>query len=152
MASLHYLTIQDILWINLQITKKVRHFNYARLEEAVFYQYAYGESRTLFPQAARFITGFLKMRPFDAGNEATALVACLAFLDINGYTTKELGDWFERVSRKQIEGVAAIEEIAVASEESHEALVPDVRNAVMAVIERNAELIESLESAERKSA
>ena len=42
--ALHYLTIQDILWINLQVTKKVQHFNYARLEEGTFYQYGYGRS------------------------------------------------------------------------------------------------------------
>src|SRR5579862_1825312 len=98
MASLDYLTVQDILWINLQITKKVKHFNFARLEEAVFYQYAYGESNTLFPQAARFVTGFVRMQPFEDGNDATAFVASLAFLKINGYsikgTTEQLGSWF----------------------------------------------------------
>jgi prophage maintenance system killer protein len=83
MASLHSLTVQDILWINLQTTQRVNHFNYARLEEATYYQYAYGESNSLLPQATRFVSGFLRMHPFDAGNEATALVAVAAFLVLN---------------------------------------------------------------------
>ena len=34
-----------------ELSRKVQHFNYARLEEATFYQYAYGESSNLIPQA-----------------------------------------------------------------------------------------------------
>src|SRR5436309_1228008 len=82
--NLKYLTIQDILWINLQLTKKVQHFNYARLEEATFYQYGYGASRDLPRQAGRFLAGFLKLHPLDAGNEATAFLGCVAFLLLNG--------------------------------------------------------------------
>jgi death-on-curing protein len=141
MASLHYLTVQDILWINLQVTKKVHHFNYARLEEATFYQYAYGESNTLLPQAARFVGGFVKMRPFEAGNEATALVAFLAFLGINGYTSRATGDdllsWFRS-------GVTDVEKMAVPDEEGHHTIVPDVRSAVRKVMQRYAEPISEL--------
>ena len=32
MANLQYLTVQDMLWINLQTTKKVQHFQYAKLD------------------------------------------------------------------------------------------------------------------------
>lgn len=148
MASLHYLTVQDILWINLQVTKKVQHFNYAKLEEAAFYQYAYGDSKTLFPQAARFVSGFAKMHPFDAGNEATALVGVLAFLEINGYTTSrgadEMRAWFERAAKGQIQGAAAIEEIAVADNHAHHNLVPDVRNAVRKVMSQYAAAVEAM--------
>ena len=84
MAKLHYLTVQDILWINLQATKKVHHFSHARLEEATFYQYAYGDSKEILGQAARFLSGFMKMRPLDAGNEATAFLALASFLLVNG--------------------------------------------------------------------
>ncbi|MFI5385718.1 MAG: Fic family protein [Fimbriimonadales bacterium] len=146
MASLHYLTVQDIVWINLQITKKVQHFKYARLEEAVFYQYAYGESNSLFPQAARFVAGFPKMHPFDAGNEATAMVACLAFLQINGHSAKDasdIGKWFRRVTSKEIEGAAAIEEIAVPNPEAHHGPA-DVRGAVIAILGKHAPSIVSL--------
>jgi prophage maintenance system killer protein len=155
MASLHYLTIQDILWINLQVTKKVRHFNYARLEEATFYQYAYGDSNTLFPQAARFVSGFVKMHPFETGNEATAFVACLAFLEMNGYVTKsgDLVSWFDRASSKQVEGAAAIEEIAVADDEAHHGLIPNIRAAIEDVLSQHASVIASLYSdAEKQTA
>lgn len=156
MASLHYLTVQDILWINLQVTKKVRHFNYARLEEATFYQYAYGESSTLFPQAARFITGFVKMRPFEAGNEGTALVATLAFLAINGYTTSiagaDVGRWFERVLQKGADAQAAIGEISIPDPEAHHAIVPDVRGAVAKVLESCESVLEALSESAIKTA
>ncbi len=82
--TLRYLTVQDLLWINLQATKKVQHFNYARLEEAAFYQYGYGSSRNIARQAARFLNGLMKIHPFDAGNDVTAFIGCLAFLRLNG--------------------------------------------------------------------
>ena len=144
MAALNYLTVQDILWINLQITKKVQHFNYARLEEATFYQYAYGESNSLIPQADRFVSGFVKMRPFDAGNEATALVACLGFMQINGYSISAdanlLGDWFQRAIGK----ATTVSEISVQAGGGHHTLVPDVRGAIGEILERYAAAIESL--------
>jgi death-on-curing family protein len=150
MASLHYLTVQDILWINLQVTKKVQHFNYAKLEEASFYQYAYGESNTLFPQAARFLSGFAKLHPFESGNEATALVGCLAFLQINGYVSKLSGDelvtWNRRVVSGELSGGAAIEAIAAQDPEAHHTIVPDVRTAVRKVMERYGEALLTLGS------
>ena len=84
MAHLHYLTIQDVLWVHLQVTNKVETYDYARLEEAVFYQYALGDSTGLLPQASRFLSGFGRMHPFEAGNEATAFLSCAAFLRLNG--------------------------------------------------------------------
>lgn len=84
MHQLHYLTIQDVLWVHLQVTNKVETYDYARLEEAVFYQYALGDSTGLLPQASRFVTGFIRMHPFEGGNEATAFLACSAFLRLNG--------------------------------------------------------------------
>jgi prophage maintenance system killer protein len=84
MSQLHYLTIQDVLWVHLQVTNKVEAYDYARLEEAVFYQYALGDSTGLLPQASRFMTGFMRMHPFEAGNEATAFLSCAAFLRLNG--------------------------------------------------------------------
>ena len=85
---MHYLTIQDILWVHLQVTNKVETYDYARLEEAVFYQYSYGDSTGLLPQASRFVTGFMRMHPFEAGNEATAFLSCAAFLRLNGKVLK----------------------------------------------------------------
>ncbi len=136
--KLHYLTVQDILWINLQATKKVQHFSHARLEEATFYQYAYGDSQELLGQAARFLAGFVKMSPLDAGVEATAFLATAAFLALNGATLR-LDDaagasWFRGASasmeaaREAFEGVA--EPDAHAAGDHH----PDVRATVRAIM------------------
>jgi prophage maintenance system killer protein len=151
MAALNYLTVQDILWINLQITKKVQHFNYARLEEATFYQYAYGESNSLVPQADRFVSGFVKMHPFDAGNEATAFVACLGFLQVNGCsisaTTDKVAEWFDRAVGK----AASVSEIATPSDDGQHALVPDVRGAIGDVLERYSNVVDRLYDASVKA-
>src|SRR5579862_4945295 len=114
MPNLHYLTVQDMLWINLQATKKVQHFNYARLEEATFYQYAYGQSGSLVQQAGRFLTGFLKLHPFEAGNESTGLIGCATFLNINGSDLTvgdgEALDWLDKVMTKQVSGEEAVKD------------------------------------------
>ena len=102
MASkkLHYLTVQDILWINLQVTGKVNNFTYAELEEATFYQYGYGDSDELLAQAARFVKGFLAKKPLSAGNKPTAFLAAATFLRINAHHLtlgdSEAANWFER--------------------------------------------------------
>ncbi len=97
-SKLNYLTVQDILWINLQVTKKTNRFNYATLEEATYYQYAYGDSDELASQASRFLRGFLKLAPLAEGNEATAFVGFAAFLMLNGHqldvTDDSAGEWF----------------------------------------------------------
>jgi prophage maintenance system killer protein len=140
MSQLHTLTVQDVLWINLQLTKKVQHFNQVKLEEAVFYQYAYGDSRGLLPQAGRFLNGFLKMHPFDAGNEATILVAALAFLEINGATTSLRDDaaieWIKSVQSRSITGADAMASIAQTNPHFHASLQPDIRAGIRAVMSR----------------
>jgi prophage maintenance system killer protein len=137
-ASLHYLTVQDILWINLQVTKKVHHFSYAKLEEATYYQYAYGESKTLVPQAARFLSGFMRLHPFDAGNEATAFVGCLSFLRLNGTDTElrdEAGaEWFAKASRQRDEARGALESIARSHAGGHHETL-QVRDAISDVLD-----------------
>jgi death-on-curing protein len=82
--QLRYLTVQDVLWINLQVSGRVNGFDYATLEEATFYQYAYGDSKELLSQAQRFLHGFLAKSPISAANEATAFVAFATFLRLNG--------------------------------------------------------------------
>lgn len=135
-SSLHYLTVQDILWINLQVTKKVHHFSYAKLEEAVYYQYAYGASNSLIPQAGRFLSGFLRMHPLEVGNEATAFVATLAFLRANGKSvsvTDASGiDWFRNASQSRLQAKETIEEIALSMDEHHH---EDVRTAISEVLD-----------------
>lgn len=138
LPSLHYLTVQDILWINLQVTKRVNHFGYARLEEATFYQYAYGESNSLLPQAARFLTGFLRMHPFDVGNEATAFVSCAAFLQMNGLTLSlsdgDAATWFSDVQAKKLAGSGLLTDVTAPDPDYHPTVKPEVRPAVLAVL------------------
>ncbi len=98
MAKLmNYLTVHDFLWLNLEATKTPQRWNFARLEEAVFYQYGHGQSTDLVKQAARFITGWTRMRPFTAGNDACAFVGLLGFIRINNHdlnlSPEEALDW-----------------------------------------------------------
>lgn len=85
-AKLSYLTVPDFLWINLQVTKENQVYAYAKLEEAVFYQYAYGQSHDLAGQAARLLIGFHRMRPFVFGNDATAFAGVIGFLRMNDHS------------------------------------------------------------------
>ncbi len=140
-GQLHYLTVQDILWINLQVTGKVNHFSYAKLEEATFYQYAYGDSKDLFAQAARFIPGFLKMRPLDAGNEATAFIACLTFLKINSMRIELLDgsalSWFDTVSQRKGNAIDDLKTIAK-PEVGHYSDSPAIRSTIRDLISEYA--------------
>ncbi|MCH7945980.1 MAG: hypothetical protein IIC73_08230 [Armatimonadetes bacterium] len=81
---MHYLTLQDIIWLNLQLTKSTGEYDSEPLEEATFYQYALGDSQGVAAQAARFLIGFRKMSPFAEGNEACAFIGMAAFIEANG--------------------------------------------------------------------
>lgn len=83
-AAVRYLTVQDLIWINLQVTGNVYTFDYAMLEEAACFQYGYGSSTSLESQAARLFWAFANKRPFTRGNEATGFVGMHALLRING--------------------------------------------------------------------
>jgi death-on-curing protein len=69
------------------------------LEGALGRPAAYGhyEQADLALQAAVLAHGIAETQPFVDGNKRTALVAMLAFLEINGYrvraTDRELADW-----------------------------------------------------------
>lgn len=148
MNSLQYLTVQDVLWINLQITKKVQHYNYARLEEATFYQYAYGESNSLIPQAGRFLYGFPKLHPFDAGNEATGFVAVMAFLKLNGIELS-LDDasgveWHRSNRSRQSVATAALEAIAKTHSDDGHHGHPNVRSAIRSVLDEFPNTVRAL--------
>ena len=82
--AMHYLTVQDMLFLNLRITGSKQPFDTLNLEEAVYCQYGSGQSSDLVAQGARFLTGFAKMAPFKAGNEACAFAGLVAFLEANG--------------------------------------------------------------------
>ncbi len=111
-----YLTLQDLIWINSEITKSPQPYSYDRLEEATYYQYSYRQSRDVPLQAARFLWGYLKYRPFARGNLATALIATLAFLHINGYETRlpveNAAEWMTQVATRRKHPLDAIRQIA----------------------------------------
>lgn len=111
-----YLTLQDLIWINTEVTKSPQPYSYDRLEEATYYQYSYRQSRDVPLQAARFLWGYLKYRPFARGNLATALIATLAFLHINGYETRlpaeHAAEWVEQVALRRKHPLDAIRQIA----------------------------------------
>jgi prophage maintenance system killer protein len=122
--TLEYLTVQDMLWVNLQLAKVANPFNYALLEEATFYQYGYGESHDLIGQAAKFLTGFAKKQPFYGKHDAeTAFIGCIAFLALNGKSLEvpvgETRSWLERVTSGQIDAKAAIEQLVKPSHDHH---------------------------------
>lgn len=142
--ALHYLTVQDVLWINLQVTKKVQSFDYANLEEAVFYQYAYGKSTDLFPQAARFLHGFIKKGPLAEGNEETAFLGCLAFLKINGadLNIEDATAWLGKVREGESAVEEALQNVAhLADEDSHHHGLPDVRAVTAGLLAKYPDLI-----------
>lgn len=99
---MHYLTVQDVLWVNFQITKGVSTFDAETLESAVYHQFGYGKSIDVLAQAAKFILGFERLKPFEVGNMATCLVCVASFLELNGYEFSPVGDgavsWIEKVA------------------------------------------------------
>lgn len=84
--KLSYLTVQDVLWINLETTGHIQTFKPASLEDTVYAQYGYGQSNELLRQALQFFNAFLKSQPFQTGNTLTGFVAFLTFLNLNKKT------------------------------------------------------------------
>lgn len=125
--SLHYLTVQDLLFINLQVDKQVNKFDFAALEDASFLQYGYGSSTHVIDQAARFYRGFLEKAPFTAGNEGTALVGAIAFLAINGYELR--GRESEAAAK-----LAALTAGDVRADDSDHHGEPDIKAAITEVM------------------
>lgn len=119
MEKMHYLTVQDFLWISQELTKKVQKYNFATLEEAVFSQYSLGGSRDLAGQAARLLRDFPRLKPFDKGNEACAFVGLLAFLASNHKSLRlEPGEALSWV-REQMKSAGAKDAIASRLEDAH---------------------------------
>ena len=131
---MHYLTVQDVLWIHLQIAKKPGKFSFANLEEATSYQYAYGKSHDVMSQAARFFGGFATKAPFDSDNRTVAFVAGVVFLELNGRhfnpKEKDLGAWLDRATNPSTSN-EVIEGSTIASTDSHHVECRDVAKAVL---------------------
>lgn len=152
--SLLYLTVQDIIWINQTLTKKVHAFDYEALEQASYYQFAYGSSDSLVPQAGRFLSGFAKNQPFTAGNEATCFVAAIAFLLVNGIKVDlQDGDaieWYEAAAAGKTKGEDAVAQIASPDEHAHLEHAPNVRASVAEVLARFPKTLEALSTSHSK--
>lgn len=140
--ALNYLTVQDLLYINFEVTGGKQAFEFAKLEEAVNYQYAVGKSGDLVAQAARFFRGFVKMAPFASGNEACAFIGLFVFLEANGKSLDlaecDVASWCESVWSGGVEARTAVMEKLVDSH-AHEAHgVPNFAAITEDVIERYA--------------
>ncbi len=144
---IHYLTVQDIIWINTEVTKETNEFKYAQLEEAAFYQYGYGKSENVLAQAAHFLQGFLKLRPFASGNRATAFISALTFLKINSYEINlnpDIADeWVIQIALKTKNAEDAITEIAEKTNKPYE-LKPRIRTEVKTLINTYQQTLEKL--------
>jgi prophage maintenance system killer protein len=128
-----------MIWINMQVTKKTLPFNYAKLEEATFNQYGYGNSASVMNQAARVLSGFTNKKPFTNGNEAAAFIATMAFLKMNGFKVS-LSDetathWIERASKDSSVATEALTDITSPDESYHEDEEPRVRDVVHDVMD-----------------
>ncbi len=130
--DINYLTVQDHLWINFQVTKQKYDFNFATLEEGVYYQYGYGKSTDVLAQAARYATGFAKKSPFSKGSEATGFVGLLAFLQLNGYdvtlTDADGPAFLERLHANPEQALSGITQV---SHHDHHATVAEVAGGVI---------------------
>lgn len=144
---IHYLTVQDVLWINNEVAKKVNSYKFAQLEEATFFQYGYGKSEDVIAQAGGFVEGFMKLRPFESGNKGTAFISALTFLVINGYEIElepgEAGKWAKRLASKEVRGVDAVKQVIGAAKKPVE-LKPAIRTEVHKLMERYSAALEEL--------
>ncbi len=149
MAShdLHTLTVQDLIWINTQVTKKPQTFDFATLEEATYLQFGYGANGALLERAARLGAGFAKKRPFTIGNDATAFIAMVGFLMING-TTLNLGEeeslaWYQALTHSGDSAKDLVQEKAKVGELHHEG-EPKTGTILQSVLDRFPKTIVAL--------
>lgn len=91
----HYLTTGDILAIADEVgAAELRDFGLldsgvARPQSAIFGREAYPD---LWEKAAALMHSLITSHPFVDGNKRTALVATLAFLDLNGVACEPLDE------------------------------------------------------------
>lgn len=148
MTELNYLTVQDCLWIHRQLTGEEQPWLYDRLEQATFYQYAYGQVVGVVPQSARLLTGFPLNCPFPSGNEACAFIAFAAFAKANGYrlklSDKKAFDWVKEVYADKANASEHVKKVLVKSEAPSKYGVPDMQEIVMELIRRYPETSKAL--------
>lgn len=140
MRELNYLTVQDCMWIHRQLIGEEQPWLYDRLEQATFYQYAYGQVVGIVPQSARLLAGFAMNSPFPSGNEVCSFISFAAFVEANGFrlslSDEEAFDWVKSVFSSPAEATnmveGKLEEVAMHSRYG----VPDMQEIVMHLIKR----------------
>lgn len=149
--AMNYLTVQDVINLHLRLVGEPLPFDYARLEEAVYYQYASGGSTDLAKQGARFLTGFVKMRPFESGNEACALAGLFVFLEGNGKTLdvggEDAGAWAKGLFADRALAEEAIRDRLRESDAYTEHGVPDWGHICDSVLDRYKPALDRLAAA-----
>ena len=145
---MHYLTLQDMIWLNLQLTKSTGEYDSEPLEEATFYQYALGDSQGVAAQAARFLRGFRKMSPFAEGNEACAFIGMAAFIEANGQAFSLSDDkgaeWMQGVLERPEIAVDAVKAKLREAETDVKYGVPDMHKICERLFERYQATISAL--------
>jgi prophage maintenance system killer protein len=148
-AAIHYLTVQDILWINHEVTNEVLPYKFAQLEEATFGQYGYVGSNNVIDQAASFLTAFSRLRPFSAGNRGTALISVLSFLALNGYTVvlepQNATAWYERAAGRTADARGAVLGAVAEGDPMPRDLKPAVRTIVRDMLKAYPDAVTNLE-------
>lgn len=110
---MRYLTVHDVIWINTAVTGSPQRYQFDRLENAVYSQYSYGDSRNVLTQAARMFRRLLLDQPFEQGNEWTALVATMTFLWLNGYTLRIDAEEAQRALPQLAQGQMSVREFVL---------------------------------------
>lgn len=149
-----YLTVQDILWINLQITGEKCDYSYARLEESVFYQYTHINKGEITDQVKRLLPGFIAQKPVSLASQATAFVCTASFVMMNGYEIA-LTDEQLLASADDLTGVELAQAIAdnLHQHETHgEFGVPETQEIVKQVLALFPQVISSLVESGRSKA
>jgi len=143
-----YLTTQDVLWINHQITGESYAFREAELLEVVSQQYTYGANHDFLSNAARFATAFQGRDVIDHAGLATNFVALLAFSKLNGYdvtlTDEAAAGWYTEIGKDRFKAAEALEVGLRREEHQHDSHNPPVRVTVQDVIAAYPETIKKL--------
>ena len=134
---LQTLTVQDLIWINLVVTGSVNSFDYETLEQATFRQFGYGGAQDVLGQAAGVLESIVRRRPFSVGNKRTALLACGAFLAMNGMeflaSPEDAQSLIECATGSARERLASVTQ---PDPDWQPVLVPDVHGTVTRLAER----------------
>ncbi len=130
------------------MAKKQNLFNMVTLEEAVYYQYGYGQSRDIIAQAAKYIVGFNEKKPFAGENDTTAFIGLITFLKINGYSVnldaQSAASWIKTLGRSNEMAATKITEIASLQEHFH---AISIEEATKSVLSQYGQVLVELKSA-----